>query len=130
MPPRKRTRKLKPGETPPTPEILISTNIRPSACSRCGKPINTGYVSGGRVYLDRMWLSLKGELLALVSGLKTYQTQLGGRGKVFVRRPYHIERGAPEWGKILAQHRCEHRWSADSFEIPKAKEPDSDVIPF
>lgn len=129
MPPRKRTRKLKPGETPPAPEILISTVFRPTACARCNKPTRTGYVRGVRVQCDRMWLNPKGELLALVSGLRTYQTQLGGRGKVFQRRPDHIEKGIPQWGKILAEHRCEHRWQPDSFDAP-AKEPDSDVCPF
>lgn len=129
MPPRKRTRKLKPGETPPPPEILISTVFRPTACSRCGKPTWIGYVSGARVQCDRMWLSVKGELWALVSGLRTYQTQLGGRGKAFKRRPYHIEAGMPMWGKILSEHRCEHRWQVDSFDIPE-KEPVDDGIPF
>ena len=127
---RKRARKLKPGETPPPPEMLITTNLQDTVCRKCKAPILIGYVIGVKTRLDPMWLNPKGELLALVSGLKTVQTQNGGRGKVFTRRPCHIEAGIPRWGKILAEHRCGQRWAAGCFDIPARKPSDNADPPF
>lgn len=113
------TRKAKPKQTAADRwsecEHLI-TRLAKTTCRKCLRPIWSGHVNGEPTKIERIRLNRDGELAAILLGYKTFQEQHPG-GSIHRRRPFHIGQGAPKYGYVLAEHRCEHRWPAQHFDL-------------
>lgn len=86
-----------------------------STCRKCLQPILIGTVWGEPRRLDRTHINTDGEMAAIYAGVRTYGRLYGGR--IVERRGCHIREGLPRHGRIMAEHRCGHRWPAAHFDV-------------
>ena len=113
------TRKAKPRKTAQdrwSDAIHLETRLVKTTCRLCARPIWSGHVDGEPTKVERVRLNRAGELRAILLGFKTFQEQALG-GRIYRRRPFHIGLGVPRHGYVLAEHRCEHRWAAQHFDL-------------
>jgi hypothetical protein len=93
----------------------LETRLRESTCRKCLSPILVGTVWGEPKKIDRTFINTDGEIAAIYAGVRTYGRVYGGR--VIERRGSHIREGMPRRGRIMAEHRCGHRWPATHFDV-------------
>lgn len=94
-------------------EHLITRVIK-TECRKCQRPILSGHVWGEPTRIERVRLNRAGELSAILLGLKTFEER---HGTVMKRRGWHIAEGMPKYSYVMAEHRCEHRWPAQHFDL-------------
>lgn len=96
-------------------EHLI-TRLAESKCRKCLRPTLSGTVWGEPKRIDRTRINCAGEIAAIYAGCRTFEQLMPG-GRIIERRGYHIRAGLPRLGYILAEHRCEHRWPPQHFDL-------------
>ena len=96
--------------------VHLETRLVKTTCRKCLRPILSGHVNGEPTKIERVRLNRQGELAALLLGLKTFQEVHPG-GSIHRRRGWHIGLGQPTYGYVLAEHRCDHRWPAQHFDL-------------
>lgn len=94
----------------PVPQHLITTPPHGGRCAKCRAAILTCMCYGEPTSLDAVHLSLRGEAMALVAGIATYEVTVLGRGHPFPRSVFHISNGLPKYSYIHPAHRCGVSW--------------------
>jgi hypothetical protein len=61
--------------------------------------------------IENVHLSLRGEAVALVAGIRTYDITALGRAHPFPRMVDHIKHGLPKYSYIHPGHRCGVSWN-------------------
>lgn len=98
----------------PQPQHLICTPVRTGTCSTCRSSILLAVSYGEPVRLDPVHLNLKGEMLSLLSGGKTFTAGDSRDGAVRLRSTEMITRGLPDYAWIHPSHRCWASWKDPS----------------
>ena len=107
-------------------EHLINRPARYQPCPRCNRHTLVAMVSGVRTRLDPEPLTIDGEVIALLSGRRTYDVMLWG----LPRRMHPIWRDisrirAPRKYTVIATHQC------TPLPAPLSVQPETDlVIPY
>jgi hypothetical protein len=92
-----------------------TTKPTKSACRLCNEDVWFCYIKGEPTRLDPHPLTLKGEAVALLCNLHTYEVGFG-RSMPFRRRAAHIQAGYPMYGHIYSSHHCEVQWQGEAVE--------------
>lgn len=97
--------------------VYFETRLSGGQCRKCRRPLLIGTVKGEHRKIDKTRLSQAGELLALLAGCRTYQTQGFDGTRLFQRRAAHITEGMPPYGRIHAEHRCGMVWAPEHYDL-------------
>jgi hypothetical protein len=112
-------------------EHLICTPPRASTCPQCKTKILVAHCYGEPVRLDCAHLNRRGEVIALISGIGTYQWGDTRDEKVRRRSPGMIAKEWPLIAWVHADHRCGFQWQPEHLEqrVQCAPLPYSGVVP-
>lgn len=97
--------------------VYFETRLSDGQCRKCRRPLLIGTVKGEHRRIDKTRLSQAGELLALLAGCRTFQTQGFSGSHLFQRRAIHITEGLPLHGRIHAEHRCGMVWAPEHYDL-------------
>lgn len=100
-----------------TRPVYFETRLSDGRCRKCRRALLIGTVKGEQRKIDKTRLSVLGEYAALLDGCRTYQQTGFTASNLFPRRPFHINQGLPEYGRIHADHHCGWTWRPEHFDL-------------
>jgi hypothetical protein len=120
-----------PRKQRPPPEHLVCTAPKASVCGSCGVKVLRALAYGERVRLDVAHINRKGEVVALISGIGTYQWGDTKDEHVRRRNAGMISRQWPAVAWVHADHRCGFVWDQEYLDtrIPSGGLPYSQSEP-